>query len=62
MSNRARSLSFANRKRMGTIAEIRATFAGHQVDVEPDSDGGDYVTVPHLCQYAQSSLLGGVPY
>ena len=47
---------------MGTIAEIRATFAGHQVDVEPDSDGGDYVTVPHLCQYAQSSLLGGVPY
>jgi len=27
------------------IAEIRATVAGHQVDVEPDADGGAYVTV-----------------
>lgn len=30
------------------IAEIQATFPGHQVDVEPDSDGGAYVTVRDL--------------
>jgi hypothetical protein len=39
------------------IAEIRATVAGHQVDVEPDPDGGAYVTVRDLHlgdQYAPS--------
>jgi len=30
------------------IAEIRATFADHQVDVEPDTDGGAFVTVQNL--------------
>jgi hypothetical protein len=39
------------------IAEIRATFPGHQVDVEPDPDGGAYVAVRDLHlgdQYAPS--------
>ena len=30
------------------IAEIQATFAGHQVDVEPDPDGGAFVSVRDL--------------
>ena len=30
------------------ITDIRATFAGHQVDVEPDPAGGAYVTVHDL--------------
>jgi hypothetical protein len=30
------------------IAEIRAAFVGHQVDVEPDPDGGAYVRVHNL--------------
>lgn len=30
------------------IADIRATFAGHTVDVEPDPDGGAHVTVHDL--------------
>lgn len=30
------------------IAEIKATFVGHQVNVESDSDGGAYVTVQGL--------------
>jgi hypothetical protein len=30
------------------IAETRAAFVGHQVDVEPDSEGGAYVTVQGL--------------
>jgi hypothetical protein len=30
------------------IEEIRKAFAGHSVDVEPDNDGGAYVTVDSL--------------
>jgi hypothetical protein len=30
------------------LAEIRSTFIGHKVDVEPDSDGGAYVRVHDL--------------
>lgn len=40
------------------IAEIRATFAGHQVNVEADPEGGAYVTVHDLPlgeQYAPSA-------
>jgi hypothetical protein len=39
------------------VADIRATFVGHQVDVQPDPDGGAYVKVHDLLlgeQYAPS--------
>jgi len=39
------------------IADIRTTFVNHQVDVEPDADGGAYVKVHNLHlgdQYAPS--------